>query len=75
MTTLEYFADEISNVLNLCDGGNEYPWKIAVQDMEDIIDGMEHYHPRTNATKLLLKLLKNEAQFWIDTWTHKGEMI
>lgn len=68
MDRLEEFAGRMSYILHRCDGGKNYPWKQAANDMERILAEMNTYRPIKPGRRLILTLLKNDARGWINNW-------
>lgn len=70
MNKLEQFAERMNAILDRCDGGNNYKWRTAANDMGQVLEEMNNYHPRTKGNMLILQLLKNDARGWIENWMH-----
>ena len=70
MNKLEQFAESMNAILDRCDGGTNYKWRTASNDMGQLLEEMNDYHPRTKGNMLILQLLKNDARGWIENWMH-----
>lgn len=68
MNKLEQFATQMDKILDRCDGGKNYKWRDAANDMGAILKEMERYNPRSKGSRLILQLLKNDARGWIENW-------
>lgn len=72
MNKLEQYAERIEAVQGRCDGGRDYPWRQAVDDMSSVLRDIKQCRPRTRGNQLIRRLLMTEAEMWLSIWSRKG---